>query len=850
MKGIFTCFLFTFFISTSFSQVVAFPGAEGAGKNTTGGRGTTLVPPTVYVVNTLVDGSGVGTFRYAVTHSGPASRIVIFKVAGTIHLTSALKFSQPNTTIAGQTAPGQGICLADYPVQVSASNVIVRYIRFRMGDKNENPTGTFVVGSGNDDAFDDASHNHNHIIIDHCTMSWSDDEACTFYGGDSLTLQWNMISEPLNYSYHLENGDVDYERHGYGGIWGGQHASFHHNLFAHCQGRVPRFDGVRNLGNVPGNENADFRNNVLYDWGIYNTNGGEGGNYNIINNFYRSGPSTSTGSSSGVKIVSELLNPYKQVAPAVVIPYGKYYLEGNFVDSLPGIPSVNTYDNWHGVAMNSGSYADTVSAKVIVPFVMTPVTTQPVATAYNLVLASAGCSLPGRDTLDQRIVNNVINRTGKIIDVQGDYPHGTAYALTVNAWPTLDQGYVPVDTDGDGMPDVWETQRGLNPNSSADLNGYISTTGYSNIENFINGDTIVAPGVINTCITAKMINATNTGNWLFANDSTYSTYSSASYLASTDSNNVVAAILDNANIGSFTTSYYTTNTLRYSTIGQPYLNRNITITPSNPGAIISPVTVRIYFSQAEYNALKAADPTINSLADLRIIKVSANTCQTALTGGGQIITPTAYGVFGSYQNGYYLEFTTSSFSTFFVGSTVSAIPLPVSLVTFTASLQGTIVKVKWATQDEHAVINYVVERSVDGITFSNLGQVTANGLSPANYTFDDIYPFTGTSYYRLKMIDVDGNYRYSAIVTINNRSLSNFTVYPNPVQDRLTISYPISSSSALLRVMSADGKLLLKESIPAGSTQSVITMRDYASGIYLICFSDNLFVQTQKVIKK
>jgi len=271
---------------TSYSLTnIAFPGAEGYGKYTTGGKGSAGTPTTVFKVTSLADDGSAGTLRWALTQTA-AYRTIVFDVSGTIHLQSKLQITKPYTTIAGQTAPGDGICLADYPVQVNADNVIVRYMRFRMGDKNQNLG--MVNGSGADDAFDDATNSHKNIIIDHCTMGWSNDEACTFYGGDSLTLQWNVMSEPLNYSYHFETGDADYEQHGYGGIWGGQHASFHHNLFAHCKSRTPRFNGNR----TGYSENADFRNNVIYNWSTYQTYGGEGGNYNIVNNYYKFGPNT------------------------------------------------------------------------------------------------------------------------------------------------------------------------------------------------------------------------------------------------------------------------------------------------------------------------------------------------------------------------------------------------------------------------------------------------------------------------------------------------------------------------------------------------------------------------------
>ena len=188
------------------AQQIAFPGAEGAGAFATGGRGTATVPTTVYEVTNLNDDNLPGSFRYAVTNNSPVAlyRTIVFRISGTIHLNSALAINRANTTIAGQTAPGDGICVADYPVSISNDNVIVRFMRFRMGDKNQNKG--MVNGSGSDDTF--GSLGRKNLIIDHCTMSWSSDEACTIYRGDSTTLQWNIISEPLNYSYHFETGDT------------------------------------------------------------------------------------------------------------------------------------------------------------------------------------------------------------------------------------------------------------------------------------------------------------------------------------------------------------------------------------------------------------------------------------------------------------------------------------------------------------------------------------------------------------------------------------------------------------------------------------------------------------------
>ena len=444
-------------------EPVAFPGAEGFGKYTTGGRGGRTV-----VVSNLND-KGPGSFRQAAEMNVP--RIIVFAVSGTIHLESKVHIKS-NATLAGQTAPGDGICLADQAVILDGNNIIVRYLRFRLGDRHQR--GGMVDGNGSDDAF--GGTHRKHIIIDHCTMSWSTDEAFSVYGGDSTTLQWNLISEPLNYSYHFETGDKDYEHHGYGGIWGGAHLSAHHNLFAHCANRTPRFDGARN---IPA-ELVDFRNNVIYNWGTNNVYAGEGGQYNIINNYYRWGPSTKT------NVKNRILNPYKK-PPALA--YGRFYVDGNYVEDAPEI----TQHNWRGVVMNDGLPADTVLAKAGQPFACEPLQTHTAAEAYRLVLQWAGASLPKRDTLDQRIIRNVQERTGALIDVQGGYPHGTDYAQTTTAWPALQARPALLDTDGDGMPDAWERRQGLNPNDASDTAQYRLSPVFTNIEVYINS---LIPGKI------------------------------------------------------------------------------------------------------------------------------------------------------------------------------------------------------------------------------------------------------------------------------------------------------------------------------------------------------------------
>jgi hypothetical protein len=464
--------------SPALAQLPAFPGAEGAGKYTTGGRGSTTAPTTVLEVTNLND-SGAGSLRQALSGTY-SSRTVVFRVCGVIHLVTQLSIPA-NTTLAGQTAPGDGICLADKQTTVKGNNVIVRFMRFRLGDQYQNLG--MVNGSGDEDNFDSIG-GYTGLIVDHCTFSWGEDESLTCYKGDNTTLQWNLISEGLNYSYHFETNDTDFEKHGYGGIWGGRHASFHHNLLAHLQGRNPRFDGSRNLSPVSaGQENAEFANNVIYDWGSYTVNGGEGGNYNLVNNYYKSGPSTSGNTSAGVAVRSMIANPYKQSSPA--LPYGQYYITGNVVTNS----SVVTAHNWRGVAMNGGSLADTTQSKVLQPFAIGPdaLPTQTAQAAYTAVLAGVGCVLPTRDPIDQRIVQEVQNGTGTIIDVQGGYPHGTPYSTSQVAWQVLNcSTTAPTDTDHDGMPDSYETAHGLNPADPADR-ATLATNGYPNLENYLNG---------------------------------------------------------------------------------------------------------------------------------------------------------------------------------------------------------------------------------------------------------------------------------------------------------------------------------------------------------------------------
>lgn len=703
-KAYYFLLLFVAFSFFSKAQQLAFPTAEGIGRFTTGGRGTTASPTKVFIVNSLADDGSVGTLRYALTTTA-TYRTVVFNISGTIHLTSKLNI-KANTTIAGQTAPAGGICVADYNVTISGDNVVLRYMRFRLGDKNQLLTSpancgvpvapfssacTPVNGSGGDDAL--SASGRKNIIIDHCTFSWSNDESCSVYSGDSTTMQWCMFSEPLNYSYHFETGDADFEHHGYGGIWGGKNATFHHNLLAHCQGRACRFDGSRNLGNgsTAGLENCEFSNNVIYNWGAYNVNGGEGGNYNIRNNYYKYGSNTSN--------KKMIINPYS-TAP---LTWGKYYVNGNYVDGS----TANTNNNWLGCIVSGGTAADTISIKVTTPFNNLGINLQTAQNAYTDVVAQVGCNIPSHDTLEKRILGNVQNRTGKIIDCQGNYAHGTAYNLTINAWPTLANGNVSLDNDVDGMPNWWEDRNELNKTLASDR-AIVAANGYTNLENYL--DSIPA--------------------WN------------------------KHALYENFNGGKISS---TTARFNFST---NWVKDSFTY-----GLFRSPDSLGVYTEVA--NIASSMNNVSFSIDD------------------NNLPTTTIYYKVGSYKVGY----TPDTLYTNIIK--VDGI-LPIILTNFTATIQHNNnkkqVTTNWQTSSEINAKQFVVQRSVDANSFINIGTVEAKG-SYTNYSFiDENLPKENIIYYRLMLVDNNGNKDYSQIIKLNSNA-KNYTVfvYPNPAKNFINI---------------------------------------------------------------
>ena len=441
---------------SSTAATPAFPGAEGFGMYTQGGRGGK-----VYHVTNLSDDGKAGSLRYAVNQKG--ARTVVFDVSGIIELNSVLNIKNDSITIAGQTAPGDGICLKDYNVFVGANEVIIRFVRFRLGTDKPDSDGT-----QDRDAI--WGRNKSNIIIDHCSMSWCTDECASFYGNKNFTMQWCLVSESLRGSLHPKG------YHGYGGIWGGQGASFHHNLVAHHDSRTPRLCGSR-YSNEPDLEKVDLRNNVFYNWGSTNSGyAGEGGSYNFVNNYYKSGPATK--SSIKYRIFEAYADDGSNSQPKGV--YGKFYMKGNYMDGKG-----DNWD-WNGMDVNTGnlSYLSKDMLKSNSEFSHTAVTTHTPANAFAKVCALAGAS-KSRDAVDTRIANEAKNGTATykgsvlgglgIIDKTSD----------VGGWPTYKSTTNPTDTDGDGMPDAWESANGLNPNDASD-GAKPHTSGYTNLERYMN----------------------------------------------------------------------------------------------------------------------------------------------------------------------------------------------------------------------------------------------------------------------------------------------------------------------------------------------------------------------------
>jgi pectate lyase len=422
--------------STDVQAIPAFPGVGGFGRFTRGGRGGAVIK-----VTNLED-TGAGSLRNAIEQEGP--RTIIFEVSGTISLNSELKIKKGFLTIAGQTAPGDGITLRNYGLVISANEVIVRYIRSRPGDDMGEENDAITVSKG------------SNIIIDHCSASWATDETLSISpsrqappgGIDRVTVQWCLISESLNSSVHSKG------EHGYGSLVrgsAGSRYSFHHNLWAHHKARMPRPGNYIDAKRDPLGPLMDFRNNVFYNWGNkssgYNADTTSISRYNFINNYYIRGAN-----SRGALAFEESGS------------FADSHFSGNFMDHE------EPANAWSLVRFKDGRDRSNDH-----PFEVGEVETDSAPVAFEKVLKWVGASLT-RDAVDERLISHVRKTEGQIINDE----------VSVGGWPELESGTPKPDRDEDGLPDDWEALHDLNPDDPGDANTDRNNDGYTNLEEYIN----------------------------------------------------------------------------------------------------------------------------------------------------------------------------------------------------------------------------------------------------------------------------------------------------------------------------------------------------------------------------
>ena len=448
--------------------IPAFPGAWGGGMFTTGGRGGAVL-----AVTNLND-SGPGSLRAALETKGP--RIVVFRVAGTLKVNGDLNINDPDITIAGQSAPGDGICIAG-TLNINTHNVIIRHLRVRRGV----PVG----GQGDDNI---GGNPHHHIIIDHCSTSWGMDENISLYRHMRPSLDGStQIKDPVENStiqWTISSEALDAKGHAFGGTWGGDPSTFHHNLFASNTARNP---------SIGMSGPFDFRYNVIFNWGHRSIDGGdETSRINLINNYFKPGPATKDNIRSVFARIEQrsMYSPgsaWKEGGwyPKAEDRPGKWYVAGNIMHDNKDL----TNNNWLGMVIKDGGSDGSSNARKELARVNTPFEGWPVAPhqaaedVFNSVLDKAGATLPKRDSVDERVVEMVrkgktTTATGIIKDISevGGYPN-----------LTYQESEVPVDSDGDGMPDAWELQYGLDPKNPKDGALDADGDGYTNVEEYLNG---------------------------------------------------------------------------------------------------------------------------------------------------------------------------------------------------------------------------------------------------------------------------------------------------------------------------------------------------------------------------
>lgn len=454
------------------ADIAAFPGAEGGGKFSFGGRGGKVI-----VVTNLND-DGPGSFRWACEQGG--ARTVVFNVAGIIRLQTPLIIRAPYITIAGQSAPGDGVCVAGESVWINTHDVVIRYMRFRRGETN--------VGR-RDDAI--GGNPVGNIIIDHVSASWGLDENMSMYRhmyNDSTgAIEQKLPTVNITIQNSIFGEALDTWNHSFGSTLGGENCTFMRNLWANNAGRNPSigWNGIFN-----------FVNNVVFNWVHRSVDGGDyRASYNIINNYFKPGPATPKRNNVGHRI----LKPESGRSKLKYLVFGRAYVNGNIMEGYPEIIK----DNWAGGVQveemdNTGKYTDYM--KVNKPLPMAPLTILSAKESFDYVLANAGATLPKRDAVDIRITEQV--KSGKINPLEGvklpetQFKHRRmpldSYKLGIITEVSQVGGYPEYkgtpykDSDNDGMPDSWESKNGLNPKNATDASQDKDKNGYTNIEEYLN----------------------------------------------------------------------------------------------------------------------------------------------------------------------------------------------------------------------------------------------------------------------------------------------------------------------------------------------------------------------------
>ncbi len=906
------------------AQQLAFPGAEGFGRFATGGRGGKI-----YEVTNLND-SGEGSLRAALAAFPGEPLTIVFKVGGTITLASELRIYRSNLTIAGQTAPGDGICLKGHSLIVNGAraisqggnhgNIIIRYIRSRPGST----LSTGVYG------FD--MENCHDVIIDHCSFSWANEECAAMYDTKNVTVQWSIISEGLYNAGHAKG------LRSYGGVWGGQYASYHHNLIANENSRAIRFNGARAHDTIA---LVDYRNNVIYNSGSSGAAyGGEveinGGTsqVNIVNNYYKPGPAAAS-----------ILFVQPSYTAASAKGVGQWFINGNIMSGSTS----KTNDNWTGVDLSNIPAESQASSKSVSAFDVggAAIGIQTAQAAYEAVLANAGVLLPVRDAVDTRIVSETATGTAyKQGATSGKYGIIDSPA-EVGGWPNYASGTAAADSDHDGMPDSWELANSLNPNDETDRNT-VNGQGFTMLEVYLNsisgsaqstsflGFGVVAKSGSELAADVKWTTSseTNLQKFTIERSSDNVNFSSLADVSATNQSSLAEyAYTDNSTLGG--TSYYrikiTDNNsgFTYSSVvsyyravasaywTEPFTSTSVT-SINTPAAIANSSQSNgqwiLYGAQKEERSVSSSDAANqwasgNANPSLKILNGNASTTTTySLTEAPYLITPifsqgiskitfneilrSSIGVnsilvytstdggatwsttgISNQSKSSLFELMTININSLSVNRLKIAKPagvtmnidnltiygpvgvtLPLTFVSFDAVLTSGLnkyVSLQWKTTNEVNTSRFVVERSLNGKYFEAIAELgSKNTAGIHTYSVVDENPSIGYSYYRLKQVDANGDFKYyDKIITVLNNDASAFILYPNPANKVLKLNHVKAGSNALIQIKSIDGKILISLKPLQNSVSSQVDLTGLATGNYMLNYVDGAVKMAKQFIK-